>query len=70
MSLIFCRECGNRISRDAYACPNCGSRAQSKTSDGEKNLIFLAIGIALFFFVFIPLLKLIGVVYFFSKLFS
>ena len=70
MSLIFCRECGEKISSKAASCPHCGLRNNSNSFESEKNYILLAIGIAIFFFIFIPLLKFMGVVYFFSKLFS
>lgn len=32
MSLIDCKECGKKISRDAKACPNCGAEMPKRTS--------------------------------------
>jgi len=70
MSLIYCRECGAQISKRAASCPQCGARDTSSSIASEKSYIFLAIGIALFFFVFIPFLKVIGILFFLAKIFS
>ena len=42
MALVKCQECGNQISTDAKACPQCGAKARPAHSKGQWLFIGLA----------------------------
>lgn len=45
MALVKCKECGQKISSKAPACPNCGSPAKAKGRSGCTTLAGLGIAI-------------------------
>ena len=54
MALIKCHECGQQVSTEAEACPNCGAKPKAKAVDGILNKIvvgaILLSGAAWFFY--------------------
>ena len=76
MGLIFCSECGRRISDEAESCPHCGvpvrhknrqlGKIEKQEKSGDKNYALVVIGylICLFSFLIYPVLLGVGGVVF------
>ena len=68
MGLIFCSECGRRISDEAESCPHCGvpvrhknrqlGKIEKQEKSGDKNYALVVIGylICVFSFLIYPVL--------------
>ncbi len=56
MALIKCKECGNKISKEAESCPQCGAPRKKKAKLSILGVIFVLLGLFVF-----------GVVMFLSK---
>ncbi|QDG36556.1 zinc ribbon domain-containing protein [Alteromonas mediterranea] len=50
MSLVKCKECGNKVSTKASACPNCGANPPKKTSLFTKIVAVLIVVTAFMMF--------------------
>ncbi len=56
MALIKCTECGNKISKEAESCPQCGAPRMKKAKPSILGVILVLLGLFIF-----------GVVVFLSK---
>ena len=56
MALVKCKECGNKISKEAESCPQCGAPRKKKAKLSILGVILVLLGLFVF-----------GVIMFLSK---
>lgn len=48
MALIKCKECGNRISKEAESCPQCGAPRKKKAKLSILGIFLVLLGLFIF----------------------